>query len=184
MLKVRIIEKVCKKDRDDLELKSKAIVKYVDGEVQLSKYLKVRDFIRSQKALQYNIDNRLPESLLENAKKIASLYDKVYDKFKGNISLTSGYRSPKLNKRVGGSTTSQHKSALAIDIQGRNGVKNSTIFNWVRYNLQYQQIIWEMGTSVEPAWTHVGYGTKMQYLRIKGGISKSIDKNNDSDWDV
>lgn len=184
MLKVRVIEKICKKDRDDLDLHSKAIVRYVDGETKLSKYLKVKDLTRSQKALQYNIDNRLPESLLDNAKKIASLYDKIYEKFNGNVSLTSGYRSPKLNKKVGGSTTSQHKSALAIDIQGKNGVKNSTILSWVRYNLQYQQIIHEFGTSAEPAWVHIGYGTKMQFLRIRGGISKSIDKNNDSEWDV
>jgi uncharacterized protein YcbK (DUF882 family) len=149
-------------------------IKFVDNEVQLSKYLKVKDFIKSETATARKIDNRLPESLLENAKKIAAMYDAIYDRFNGNISLNSGYRSPRLNTAVRGSSTSQHVFALAIDVRGKNGVKNADILNWVRSNMKYQQLIWEYGTSKEPKWVHIGHGTKMQFLRIGVATTRGL----------
>ena len=139
---------------------------YVDGEMQLSKYLKVKDFTFSQTAVNNKIDNRLPLNRLEDAKKIAAIYDRIYEQFKGKVKLNSGYRSPTLNARVGGSARSQHVLAQAIDVDGVNGVKNSQILSWVMKNIQYNQVIHEYGTVTEPAWVHIGFGTKMQFLKI------------------
>jgi uncharacterized protein YcbK (DUF882 family) len=149
-----------------MENENEKSVQYVDGEMQLSKYLKVKDFTHSPTAVANNIDNRLPVSLLENAKKIAAIYDRIYDQFKGKVKLNSGYRSLALNRRVGGSTTSQHVRAQAIDVDGVNGVKNSQILSWVLRNVTYNQVIHEYGTATEPAWVHIGFGTKMQFLKI------------------
>jgi zinc D-Ala-D-Ala carboxypeptidase len=146
-------------------------IKYVDNDLQLSKYLKVEDFIKSETAERNKINNRLPENLLPNAKKIAEMYDRIYERFNGNIVLNSAYRCPALNTKVKGSSTSQHVFALAIDVRGKNGVKNADILNWVRTNMQYQQLIWEYGTSKEPRWVHIGYGTRMQFLKI--GVSSA-----------
>lgn len=157
---------------------------FVDGETQLSKYLKVKDFTKSYTATIRGIDNRLPKSLLENAKQIAKVYDVIYERFKGNITLTSGYRSIALNNAVGGSSTSQHKTAHAIDVQGKNGVKNADILKWVRNNIVYGQCIWEYGTSIEPKWTHIGYGTKMQFLKIGVRHAKGLSLHLTDEGDI
>lgn len=157
---------------------------YVDGETQLSKYLKVKDFILSATAQARKIDNRLPASLLQNAKNIASLYDKIYEQFNGNVQVSSGYRSPALNNAVRGSSTSQHKSAQAIDVQGKNGIKNADILRWVQKNLRYNQLIWEYGNSVEPRWVHIGYGNRMQFLRIGVKSEKGLFMHLSDDVDI
>lgn len=157
---------------------------FVDGETQLSKYLKVKDFTRSYTATIRGIDNRLPKSLLDNAKQIAKVYDKIYEHFKGNVVLTSGYRSIALNNAVGGSSTSQHKNAHAIDVQGKNGVKNADVLRWVRQNVVFGQLIHEYGTSIEPKWTHVGYGTKMQFLKIGVKNTKGLSLHLTDEGDI
>lgn len=170
---------------DEPEIKAQEkFIGFANDELQLSKYLKVKDFIRSSTATAKKIDNRLPISLLQDARNIAGLYDKIYEQFKGNIQLTSGYRSPRLNSAVGGSSKSQHKFAQAIDIQGKNGVKNAEILRWIQKNLQYNQLIWEYGNTVEPRWVHLGYGTKMQYLRIGVKNEKGLFMHLSDDIDI
>lgn len=147
-------------------ISTKALSGYVDGETLISKYLKAKDFTSSATANSYHVDNRLPLNLLQDAKNIALIYDKIYDQFGGNIKLSSGYRSPRLNALVKGSPSSQHKFAQALDIQGINGVKNMQILQWVLKNITFNQCIHEYGTQLEPKWVHIGYGTKMQFLKI------------------
>lgn len=159
-------------------------MEYVDGEMQLSKYLKVKDFTFSQTAVNNKIDNRLPLNQLEDAKKIAAVYDRIYEQFKGKVKLNSGYRSPALNKHVGGSPNSQHPLAQAIDVDGINGVKNSQILSWVMKNIQYNQVIHEYGTVTEPAWVHIGFGTKMQFLKIGVKGTKALMDALGDDVDV
>jgi len=142
----------------------------VNSDLKISKYLYVRDLIKSSTAAKYRIDNRLPDKYLENAKLVASLYDRIYDHFKGNIVINSCFRSWALNNKIGGSTSSQHMKCLALDIDGINGVTNAEIFAWCKDNLQFSQLIWEFGTKHNPAWVHIGYGTAKNILRaVKTG---------------
>lgn len=152
-------------------------MKFVDNKTKLSKFVTVEKFIESLTATKNKINNSLPESLLENAKMICSIYDAIYEQFNGNIYISSAYRCEQLNTKVGGSKTSQHKNALAIDIKGKNGVKNKTIFDWVKQNIKFNQLIWEYGTSKEPNWVHIGHGTKGQilYINISGAKSFTPD---------
>lgn len=152
----------------------KAIYTYITNDYKLSKYLTVADFIKSDTATLNKIDNRLPKSLLENAKITAAAYDRIYEAFNGNVRFTSGYRCEKLNAKVGGSSKSQHKHAQAFDVKGKNGVTNDSIFQWVKKNMQFNQLIREYGTISEPKWIHFGTGTKMQILSIGAANSKSI----------
>ena len=45
----------------------------------------------------------------------------------------------------------------AMDIQGINGVTNAEIYRYIRDNMNFDQLIWEFGTSKEPAWVHVSF---------------------------
>lgn len=68
------------------------------------------------------------------------------------IYVDSCYRSPAVNKAVGGSSTSDHRYALAVDL---NCSDNTALFNYILNNLEFDQLIWEQGTKDCPAWVHV-----------------------------
>ena len=78
------------------------------------------------------------------------------------IGISSGYRSKALNTAIKGSKTSQHCFGQALDIDADifdNGITNADIFNWIKDNLEFDQMIWEFGTDDEPDWVHVSYVT-------------------------
>ena len=76
----------------------------------------------------------------------------------GPIKVNSFYRSPELNVAIGGSKKSQHCHGQAIDIDDTYGHRsNASMFKHIRYNMDYDQIIWEFGDDKNPAWVHVSY---------------------------
>lgn len=73
------------------------------------------------------------------------------------ISISSGYRSPALNRAVGGVSNSQHLTGEAADINiGGDIAKGKRIFNYIRYNLPFDQLIWERNKQ-GVYWVHVSY---------------------------
>lgn len=127
-------------------------------EGMLSVHLSLAQAIKSDTAKKHGLDNTPSTSEKENLKKLGiNIYDKIYDNFNGNVKLTSVFRNEAVNKKVGGSSTSQHRFGQALDIQGTNGITNKQIFKYVKDNLDYHQIIWEYGSKNEPDWVHVGY---------------------------
>ena len=135
--------------------------------MNISKYLTLKQVVNSQTAIRKGIDNNPEKEHLANIKNTAKLYDILFEHFKGNIRLSSFYRGKRLNTAVGGSKTSQHMTGEAMDIQGINGVKNADIYRYIRDNQTYDQLIWEYGTSKEPAWVHVS-------LKLNGQNRKQI----------
>ena len=90
------------------------------------------------------------------------------------IGISSFYRSPELNKAIGGSKTSQHMKGQAIDIDAdifNNGTSNREIYLWIIKNLDFDQLIWEYGDDQNPAWVHVSYVSRSrnrkQILQIR-----------------
>lgn len=69
------------------------------------------------------------------------------------IVVNSGYRCPALNKAVGGATTSQHMSGQAADIDTGDRQQNKLLFEYIRKNLPFDQLIDESNF----AWVHVSY---------------------------
>ena len=79
------------------------------------------------------------------------------------IGISSFYRSPELNKAVKGQKTSQHMKGQAIDIDAdicHNGLTNKMIFDWFLKRGDFDQLIWEYGDDMNPAWVHVSYVSK------------------------
>jgi zinc D-Ala-D-Ala carboxypeptidase len=91
------------------------------------------------------------------------------DKF-GPIEITSGYRSEKVNAAVGGSATSDHLKGKAADIKHKD---LASVFNYIRKQTHFKQLIWEFGTDSQPAWIHVSYDVNNN----KGEVLKAIKKN-------
>ena len=76
----------------------------------------------------------------------------------GPIKINSFFRSPDLNRAIGGSSKSQHCEGRAIDLDDVYGHKtNAEMFDYISKNLDYDQLIWEFGDDKNPDWVHVSY---------------------------
>lgn len=139
--------------------------------IALSKNLSLLECVTSQTAERKGIDNTPDADVICNLKTIAEkVFQPLRTHFKKPIRVSSGYRSPNLNRAIGGSVTSQHVKGEALDLQATNGFTNRQIYDYVKKNLDFDQLIWEYGTDNEPAWVHVSYrakGNRKQILRIK-----------------
>jgi len=101
------------------------------------------------------LPNALPKHLEGNLRALAENVLQPTRDALGAVKVTSAYRSPAVNSKVGGAKTSQHVQAQAADLKFFGG--NDVLFKWIARNLEYDQIIWEFGNDVEPAWVHVSY---------------------------
>jgi hypothetical protein len=146
--------------------------------MKLSEHLNLAEVTRSDSAKRKGIDNTPTPEHLENFKKLAeNIFEPIRKHFGVPIHISSGYRSKALNTAIGGSLTSQHCSGEAIDIDmdgSANGVNNKMVFEFIKANLNFDQLIWEFGTKDAPDWVHVSFETsgkqRKQILRaIKSG---------------
>lgn len=127
----------------------------------------------SETATRHGIDNTIPEDLLQNAANLSFfLADlEVILMSKGlpaHTNLTSGYRCPKLNKKLGGSSTSAHMSACAADIT-IHGIKPYDLAILVKSDVidRIDQVILEFGQWVHVAIPPIGRAPKRSVLTAK-----------------
>jgi hypothetical protein len=127
--------------------------------MQISKHLSLAEVSRSETAKRRGINNTPSGEHLENFKKLAeNIFEPIREHFKVPIIISSGYRSKELNSAIGGSSTSQHCQGEAIDIDmDGTSITNAQIFNFIKDNLVFDQMIWEFGTDKNPDWVHVSY---------------------------
>jgi hypothetical protein len=127
--------------------------------MQLSKNLTLAEVTRSESAKRKGISNEPTAEHLENFKKLAEkVFQPIREHFGVPIHISSGYRSKALNAAIGGSATSQHCSGEAIDIDmDGSTVTNKQVFDYIKDNLVFDQMIWEFGTDKNPDWVHVSY---------------------------
>ena len=125
----------------------------------ISKHISYKEGVYSITAIRKGIDNEPNEEQLSNMKLVAEkIFEPVRIHFKVPIKVNSFFRSPDLNKAIGGSTKSQHCKGQAIDIDDTYGkIKNSDIYWWIKENLDFDQMIWEFGNNDNPDWVHVSY---------------------------
>ena len=129
--------------------------------MKLSKNLSLSEVTKSLTAKRLGIDNTPDDEwVIENLKAIADvIFQPLRDSFRCPIFVSSGYRSPDLNAAIGGSKRSQHMEGRALDLDADvyGGCTNSEIFNWIRENVEFDQMVWEFGDEDNPDWVHVSY---------------------------
>ena len=102
------------------------------------------------------LPNALPKHLEGNLRAIAENVLQPARDALGAIEVTSAYRSPAVNKAVGGSKTSQHVQAQAADLKFSGG--NDVLLEWLLENVDFDQIINEHpDKNGVPAWVHISY---------------------------
>ncbi len=153
--------------------------------MKLSQHLDLSEVIRSESAKRNGISN-MPIALhIENFKLLAEkVFEPIRVHFDCPIHISSGYRSAELNRCVGGSSTSQHCTGEAIDIDmdgSTSGVNNKMVFDYIKDNLEFDQLIYEFGDSKNPDWVHVSYEStgkqRKQILRAVRANGKTIYQN-------
>lgn len=125
---------------------------------KLSNYVWYKEAVRSQTATKFGIDNTPNRRELENMVYISRyLFDPVREHFGHPIYISSFFRSNDLNRKIGGSKTSQHRFGEAMDIDADvyGGMTNADIFYYILDNLEFDQLIWEFGDNENPEWVHV-----------------------------
>ena len=94
----------------------------------------------------------------------------------GPIRISSGYRSPALNAKIGGSGKSQHCNGEAADFESSR-ISNPKLAAWIAKNLEFDQLILEFydGKNPNSGWVHCSYkkdGTNrkstLTALKVKG----------------
>jgi hypothetical protein len=130
--------------------------------MKLSNYVSLSEVTKSDTAKRKGISNEPTPEHLENLKTICTeVFDKVREHFGVPIYISSGYRSSGLNKAIGGSKNSDHNLGRALDLDqdGRgNGVTNMEVFEFIKDNLEFDQLIGEFQRADGNfEWVHVGY---------------------------
>lgn len=124
---------------------------------KLSAHFTLGELIKSGVAERKGIDNTPPDDLLPKLKHLCEeLLEPVRAHFGVPFRPNSGYRSPDLNKAVGGSSKSQHCKAEAVDIEIAS-VSNYDLAVWIKENLKFDQVILECYQQGVPGsgWVHV-----------------------------
>ena len=150
----------------------------------ISKHISYKEGTNSVTAIRRGIDNTPNDEQLDN---MVLLAEKVFEPLRawvgGPIKINSFFRCPQLNKAIGGSTKSQQCHGQAIDIDDTYGkVANSEMYNYIKNNLDFDQMIWEFGDDDNPAWVHVSYVSEDENRRRC--LKAFKDKNNKTVYSI
>jgi hypothetical protein len=125
----------------------------------ISEHISKKEATFSATATRRGIDNTPGEYELQNMELIAEkVFEPLRKHVNGPIKINSFYRSEELNQAIGGSSHSQHCQGRAMDLDDTYGyMSNADMYNYIKDNLDFDQMIWEFGTEENPDWVHVSY---------------------------
>ena len=128
---------------------------------KISSNISYKEATFSQTAKNLKIKNVPTDAHLKNMKLIA---DKVFQPLREwadhPIRINSMYRTPDLCEAIRSSRASQHTKGQAIDLSTLGEKTNGELFEYIKENLEFDQIIWEFGNDKNPKWIHVSYVSK------------------------
>lgn len=124
--------------------------------MNLTANFSLNELTLSQEASRRGIINIPSEEVVARLRVLAqNVLQPVRDHF-GPVVVSSGYRSPQLNRAIGGSKTSEHCFGYAADFISP-GVDNKVLATWIRSNLPFTQLILEFYSSINTGWVHCSY---------------------------
>ena len=144
--------------------------------MRLSKNFVLSEITRSNTAKRKGISNEPKQEHLINLQRLVTNLIQPMRNALGPIRVTSGYRSPKLNRSIGGSSKSQHCKGQALDLQfWKDGqMINKEIYSWVlKSDIEFDQMINEF----DFAWIHIS-------LKEKDNRKQVLEAYKDEDGDT
>ena len=130
--------------------------------MKISEHITYAEAIHSNTAKRKRIDNTPNPTQVDTMKMTAEMvFEPLRAWVGGPIKVNSFFRSAELNEAIRGAASSQRCKGQAIDIDDVYGHKtNADMFMYIRENLDFDQLIWEFGTDMNPNWIHVSYVSK------------------------
>jgi zinc D-Ala-D-Ala carboxypeptidase len=147
--------------------------------MNLTKNFTLEEMTKSETALRYDIDNTPNEQEISAMKLLAEkVLQPVRDHFGKGVKVNSGFRNQDVNQKVGGSRNSDHTRGQACDIE-IPGIPNAELAEWIKDNLEFNQLILEFYTPGVPdsGWVHVSYipeNNKKQVLTATKKNGKTV----------
>lgn len=137
--------------------------------MKLSEHFSLEELTVSESAARLGIDNTPTNEALLNLRRLAAFLEQVRATLGKPIKINSAYRSPDVNKAVGGSKTSQHCFGCAADIRVNGMTPDQVVRAIIKAKLPYDQVIREFDS-----WTHVSIPNAADGKRR--GMALIIDK--------
>jgi hypothetical protein len=134
--------------------------------MQITKNFSLLELTSSETAARKGIDNTPSVEVIANLRHLfENVVQPLRDWYGKPISISSAYRSPRLNKAIGGSSTSDHCEGKAVDFTlPKEDYKK--VFEYLK-GVDKDQLIVEMCTNGYPQWIHVSFrvsGNRNQVL--------------------
>lgn len=151
--------------------------------MQISDHISFKEATRSNTAKRLGIDNDPGDYEKTNMTGVAlNIFEPLREWVGGPIKITSFYRCEELNRAIGGSSRSQHCQGRAIDLDDTFGHKtNAEMFEYIRKNLNFDQLIWEFGDENNPDWIHVSFiaqdGNRLRVMKAERIDGKTKYRN-------
>jgi zinc D-Ala-D-Ala carboxypeptidase len=126
---------------------------------QLTRNFSLHELTKSETAMRHDLDNTPGPVEIANLTTLAGkVLQPIRDHFAKGVHVSSGFRHPEVNAKVGSSRTSDHCKGMAADFE-IPGVPNHELAEWVKDNLEFTQLILEFYTPGIPdsGWVHVSY---------------------------
>lgn len=134
--------------------------------MRLTPHFDLSEFITSGTASRLKIDNSPNDEILAELQLTATFMEQVRRILGVVILVQSGYRSPALNRAVGGAPNSAHMYGKAVDFIAPSFGPPDVIFEKLREcaaELQYDQLILEYD-----AWVHIARASQSPRLMAFG----------------
>tara|TARA_Y100001938_G_C8052916_1_gene412843 strand:- start:724 stop:1182 length:459 start_codon:yes stop_codon:yes gene_type:complete len=151
--------------------------------MRISKHISYKEAVHSNTAKRRGIENKPNDDQLYNMAKVAhNIFEPLRLYVGGAIKINSFFRSEELNKAIGGSNKSQHCQGCAIDIDDIYGHKtNYEMFEYIRENLDFDQLIYEFGDATNPDWVHCSYVSKKEN---RNRVLRAVKNNGKTSYQV
>ena len=147
--------------------------------MKVTEHVSYKEVTKSNTATRKGIENIPSGEQMENIKLLCEkVFEPLREHVGGPIAINSLFRSVELNRAIGGSSTSQHCAMDIDDTLGR--MSNAEMFNFIKDNLDFDQLIWEYGNEDNPDWVHVSYKARdnrkqiLKCSKVKGRTVYSI----------
>lgn len=127
----------------------------------LTPHFTLAEMTASQVASREGLDNTPDNLTIANLVELCRTLEQVRALVGTPILVSSGYRSPALNRKVGGSATSAHLRGLAADINAVSITPKELAKRIVGSDLAFDQLILEFDS-----WVHLGLAESRQRREV------------------